>query len=327
MNRFWALMLATAVGSTAFGQGLNVLYSPVRSIKDQNIALQSWGSGTIAETDEVAYEGTASIRVSTRNFFQGGQILFGTPVDLARSYEDKHNLLRLALRVADSSMTFGGGGGAGGPVGDGAGDVGGRVGGGVVPPPGSGGGGPGLAGAGPGGGGQTVSIPALQTVRMIVTTTDGKRSEAYLPIATSSSGERGWRNVAIPLQAITGFSATNKIVQEIAFSGDTTTTMYVGDLRIVNDTTPIRGEVNLQSPLNLALGDEVVFSAIGHGGSSVLRYEWDFDASDGIQVDAEGQSIRRRFRRAGTYTVTLTISDRYGLKAPHSSTIQVIGNP
>jgi hypothetical protein len=97
-------------------------------------------------------------------------------------------------------------------------------------------------------------------------------------------------------------------------------------MRVVNDTTPIRGDVN-QTNLNLALGDEIEFIAHGMGGSSVLKYTWDFDSADGIQVDAEGQVIKRKFRKPGDYTITLTVTDAYGLKAPYSTTIKAKVNP
>ena len=44
-------------------------------------------------------------------------------------------------------------------------------------------------------------------------------------------------------------------------------------------------------------------------GPNALSYSWDFDASDGIQVDATGASPTHVFGAAGTYTVTLTVSD------------------
>ncbi|RYG73938.1 hypothetical protein EON77_11975, partial [bacterium] len=50
-------------------QGAPSLYSPVRSVADQKIRLRSWGSGLISETEEAAYEGTTSLRITSRNFF------------------------------------------------------------------------------------------------------------------------------------------------------------------------------------------------------------------------------------------------------------------
>jgi hypothetical protein len=161
---------------------------------------------------------------------------------------------------------------------------------------------------------------------LIVTTTDGLKSEVYIPADTSTASENGWKTVSVPLQAITGLDRTNKTVQSIAFAANTIATFYIGDLRVIDDSTPIRGEPNTPE-LNLALGDEFTFSATGFGGSSILKYTWDFDDKDGIQVDAEGQSVTRKFRKAGTYNVTLTISDFYGLKPSYSSKIKVVVNP
>ena len=166
----------------------------------------------------------------------------------------------------------------------------------------------------------------MKTMRLIVTTTDGKKSEAYIPVDTSTSTERGWKSVAIPLQAVNGLDRTNKLIREIAFSGDGTSTFFVGDLRIVNDSTPITGEIENQS-FNYYLGQQVTFHAIGSGGSSVLRYSWDFGANNGIAVDATGQTVTRNFRKPGKYHVTLTISDLYGLKPPYTASVDVTVNP
>src|ERR1044072_6398579 len=96
---------------------------PQKNIGDQQISLRGWGSGTIAQTDELAFEGTNSIRVSSRNYFQGGIMTFGAPVHLAKECGEKGNMLRLTFQVPDSKTTMGGDGGApgGGPGGGRAG--------------------------------------------------------------------------------------------------------------------------------------------------------------------------------------------------------------
>ena len=40
-----------------------------------------------------------------------------------------------------------------------------------------------------------------------------------------------------------------------------------------------------------------------------LTYAWDFDAADGITVDAVGVTVSHSYTAAGTYTVTLTVTD------------------
>ena len=176
-------------------------------------------------------------------------------------------------------------------------------------------------------------------MRIIINTTDGMKSEAFVPAATTVSVDRGWKQAGIPLQAIKGFDKTNKIVKTISFSGDVSTAFYLGDIRVVNDRTPIKAETSFKTAL-IGINNELTFSATGYGGSSVLKYTWDFDDADGIQADAEGQVVKYRFRTAsndqknpatlrpnGEFTVTLTVSDTYGLKDPYVTTIKVKVNP
>jgi hypothetical protein len=361
LKRVSIAILAAAIAGSAAAQG-TLIYAPIKAIKEQNIVVKGWGSGTISETDEAAYEGTHSLRIASRNYFQGGIIVFEKPVNLASEYSDKANLLKIVYRSLESGTVQGGGpggagggggkpGGFGGGAGAGAGaGIGGGPGGGPGAGAGPGGGAPGKSGGGgpggPGGGqggppgfgggapgkggggapGGSASASTLANMRVIVTTTDGKKSEAYVPLKTgNTSGERGWSDVSVPLASISGLDRTNKIVSSIAFAPDETATFYIGELRVINDTTPITGEISPKS-LNLGAGQEVRLNARGFGGSSILKYTWDFDDADGIQVDAEGQSVTRKFRKPGTYNITLTIADYFGLKKPYTATMKVVVN-
>jgi hypothetical protein len=311
-----------AAGAIASAQVLpTTLYFSAKSIKDQKITLAGWGSGTIAEADGIALAGTSSIRVSSRNYFQGGVMTLGEPTDLAKKFDDKSNLFRLTFFLEDSGWVYG-----------------------MIDRNQKKSGSNGLIALGKGGGPVrfetgvktdayvTPSIPfkpKIKQIRMIITTTDGKKSEAYIPIGTSQSAANalGWRCLSIPLQAINGFDRTNKVIQAIALSTDTVATMYLGAIDVVTDDTPIRGEINNVTKLNLALDDEVTLTASGEGGSSVLVYNWDFDDTDGIQIDDEGTAIKHKFRKPGKFNVTLTISDKYGLKKPFVTSFPVVVNP
>lgn len=306
-------MAALALMGSALAQ--QKLYDGTRALGDQNIAVEGWGSGIITETTEASYEGSSSLRISTRNFFQGGSIKFNSGVKLTDAYTNRSNLLMFVLRVA-SSPTSGNTSPAGGP-GTGASGGGGQV---------------GDEGGGPGGnprGGQSSSIaqnpPGVDHVRVVITTTDGLRSEAYLDLSDTMLDQRGWRRAGIPLQAISGFDRTNKEIAAISLSADEATTFYVGSIQIVEDSTPIMVEIPM-GDLNIGTGDTVVFRANAQGGATRLIYEWDFDDKDGIQVDAEGRAVRHRFRNPGTYTVTVTVRDAYGLKEPAKRTLTVTVN-
>ena len=338
------ILLASLLSLTGTHQGGDTLYRPGISLKDQSISLRSWGSGICSETEEDAFEGSTSVRVTTRNLFQGGILTWERPVDLAGSFNDKANLLRITFKSLDGTVnSTGGGSGAGkGASGGGPTSAGGA---------GAGGGGSlggfdsggdtGKGGQNKGGGGapSTVTLSTLKMMRIITATTDGKKSEAYIPASTTVSVDRGWKQAGIPLQAIKGFDKTNKIVKNISFSGDVSTAFYLGDIRVINDRTPIRAETTFKTAV-CALNDSLTFSARGYGGSSVLKYSWDFDDADGIQADAEGATVKFRFRTSsndlknpstmrpnGEFTITLTVSDTYGLKEPYVTTIKVKVNP
>ena len=317
-------LLAASMMAAAQGDGTTILYRPGVPLAEQSISVKSWGGGICTETDDTAYEGNKSVRVTTKNFYQGGTMSFGKNVDLATSFDDKNNLLRVTYKSLDAATGSGAGAGPG-AAGPGKG-----------PGFGGAGGGLGAAGGGRGGpGGGAAAGSTLKSIRLIITTTDGKRSEAILQAATSSSNDRGWKQAGIPLQAIKGFQNTNKIVKSVSFAGDVSTAFYVGDIRVINDKTPVRGEPTFRT-LQTEKNVTNVYSAIGFGGSSVLKYTWDFDDADGIQVDAEGQSVRYKYRIAsddpanpgsvrkdGVFVVTLTISDAYGLKEPYSTQLKV----
>lgn len=353
MNTLLALMV---IGSMPQANDAPVLYRPGVALKDQGISVRSWGSGICSETEEDSYEGNSSVRIATKNMYQGGAFVFNKNADLAMAFNKKSNLLRITFRALDSATTGGSsaGAGVGGPSGAGAPTGGGRGGGGGAAgiPTGAGagaqsgptggpagaaigGGGKGGSGGGAAMGGGGGSAPqALKQIRMIITTTDGKRSEAVLPTAFASTVDRGWKQAGIPLQAIKGFDKTNKVVKDIAFSGDVSTAFYIGDIRVLSDMTPIRADISPRT-FSGTTNDTVTFTANGFGGSSILKYQWDFDDTDGIQVDAEGAVVKYRWRipstgaagstpkPKGVYVVTLTVSDLYGLKESYTTTSTV----
>lgn len=319
-----ALLSSTLIAGIAQAQ---TLYISTQDAADQGLQLTRWGNGLISQSDDVAFDGINSLRISTRNFFQGGIISFANPINLGSAFNESSNLLLFNFNVPGSTSVLGSGGPAGGPGGGPAG---------IGRPGGGDGGGGGPAGApaglsGPGGlsgGGQASSTQenVLERVRIVVATSDGKRSEGYLNVDTSAKDARGWFSVGIPLKSIAGFERTNKDVVSVAIAGDATATFYVGGIKILNDQTPVYAEPTVRE-MNLAFGDEVELSAFGSAGATPIKYIWDFDSRDGVDTDAEGQTVKRRFRNPGEFEVTLTAVDIYGLKKPHVTKIKVVVNP
>ncbi|MBL8059527.1 MAG: PKD domain-containing protein [Chthonomonas sp.] len=303
-----------ALAAIASSQAPANLYSPSRTVKDQGISLVGWGSGTIAETDETAYEGASSLRVSTRNYFQGGIMNYAAPVNLAGAFQDSNNLLMFTVRIADASMTMGGGAGGGGDLGSSSMSGGGGGGGAVGRAGGVSGGGDPTSGTGP---------VKLDKIRVILTTSDSKKSEAYLPLSTSSADAKGWIRVGVPLKAIAGFASTNQMVKSVAVSANAPGSVYVGEIRILNDATPIYGEL-LVGDMNIGSGTAVNLTASGQAGASILKYTWSIQSADEPTFSFEGQNIAYRFRKPGTYRVSVTISDTNGLKKPYTTGSAVI---
>lgn len=289
--------------------------------------LEAWGGGGIEETAENAVAGPNALRIRTATFFQGGILRFSKPVSLGSYVNDPENLLAVAVYVMESRTSGGDSGGGGGLTGGGGG--GGLTGGGGSSMGGGRSAGGGLTG---GGGGDTGARRGKQmdNLRMILRTTDGKLSETYVPLGTGGSAVGKWRRIGVPLKSIAGFSKSNMEVEAMAFSGDSPTSFYLGEVRVVRDQTPIQGFISV-TEYNIGINTELTFSASAEAGLSVVEYVWDFDASDGLQVEAIGQAVVHRFRRPSKpdqpIVVTLTIRDVFGLKQPWKGTIAVTVNP
>ncbi|HIE28579.1 TPA: PKD domain-containing protein, partial [Candidatus Poribacteria bacterium] len=56
----------------------------------------------------------------------------------------------------------------------------------------------------------------------------------------------------------------------------------------------------------------------------IAKYSWDFDDKDGIQEDAAGAKVETSYAKAGTYTVTLTVTDTSGNKGEDKGSFTVV---
>jgi hypothetical protein len=144
-----------------------------------------------------------------------------------------------------------------------------------------------------------------------------------MPLAVGKQmGTAGWRIAAIPLRAFQGFGKTNHVVQQIQFSMNSRAIVYLSDMDIVTDPLPIVADVEPHYA-TVKAGDRILLRAEGDAGLTALRFVWDFDARDGLQEDADSQNVGHTFKRTGSYTVTVTVEDRYGLKKPLQKRIAI----
>lgn len=286
------------------------------------IALKSWGSGEAKESEEFIYTGSKSIRVTTQGRYQGARLVLQKPVDLSSLAADPTAYLELIIHLADKDTAntgFRGGypGGMGGPPpGMMAGMMGGRGG-----PGGRGGGGPG----GRGDAAKMVKAKPFANLRVVLVTTEDKRYDLNMPLDDAPRTQQEWRRFAVPVSAVGGGKGMSGAVKEILVFGDSPTNLYVGEIRVMHDDTPIH--VGDLPEHVVPVNEEVTFTASAEAGASPLKYEWTFSAGpDGGQaggVDAEGRTVKHRFRKSGDYTVLLKVSDPYGIKKPATTTTKV----
>jgi PKD repeat protein len=105
------------------------------------------------------------------------------------------------------------------------------------------------------------------------------------------------------------------------FFGDVPDNFYIGDISLVQTDLNIT-DVSAGEEQEIAEGDVADFTGAASGGAG-LKFSWDFDSEDGVHEDAIGKKVSFRYRKAGTYTVTLTVSDPTGVMKPVSKTTVV----
>lgn len=294
--------------------------------------VMAWGGGIIAETGDQSIVGNKSLQVKTTSYFSGGIYELGAPANLTQLSTNKENLFQISVFVvrngaaasgAGSNPPIGGGGaGSGRPPEMGGGQGGGGMTAGGATP---------LSGGTPSAGGTTPSatpstIKQMENLRIVIRTSDGKLSEVIIPLMSANGSTGRWRRLGVPMSNIPGFAKSNKEIVSLGFSGDAPATFYLGEARVVTDQTAIQGQMSV-TEINVGKTQEVTLWANGEAGFSVLRYSWDFDERDGIQDDSTDQVILRKFRQAGDFIITCTISDAFGLKKPWIGKIKVTVNP
>lgn len=297
---------------------------------ESGIGLGSWGSGGAESSKEAILIGNSSIRVTTQGLYQGARLDFRNGVDLAQAFQNPRAYLRMQVRFTGSRASqnvFTGGGGpniAGGPPPDFVGGPGGG------PPPGFGG--------FPGGGVETTRRAAspFNKMRFVLVMGDGSRYELVRPVDVPPTEDPdSYVPLSFPIAAITKKVGAGKpapsgqgaVLKQLAVFGDRPEQFYIGEIGVITDETDITVEP-LEEQIYFA-NQQTLFVADAQGGATSLRYSWDFDASDGIQEDAQGRVAVRVFPRSGDdkglkkYTVTLTVSDHDGLKKPVSTTQEI----
>jgi hypothetical protein len=331
-----ALALILALSSFACAAAEVVIYNGDAETDRGGIALGAWGSGHVAESYEVHYIGPRVLKVLSQGYYQGGVLTFKNPVPLeAFAFEPDSYLEFLVkpavvLRQTQPQAAPTTGASTRQPA---AGASTRPTRGGMMPGGAARRGGAGTAARQPGTP-QTGKKPAeadtgkpaflLRSFRVMLITDKGQMMVDGWPIRNSVLTGGGWRRIAVPLSAFkspAGEQAT--LLKGLRLFADRADIFYIGQIRLMVDTTPLRAKVTAK-PARAEAGSAVAFQAAVDAGNASTLISWDFDASDGIQVQAQGAKVEWRYEKIGEYVVTCTVSDIYGTKEAVSETAKIV---
>lgn len=275
------------------------------AVSQAGIQLSSWGSGTARESTSEAFIGSRSIEVVTGSLFSGATITFNQPVEIADPTAfSQYDYLELMIKfkttvpLGISQPT---------PVPTWA-----NV---FKPLP-----------------GDYVGfffddlpqVPRMRNLRVVMLSDTGKSVSHTGVVTPKTIDDEGWVSVALPLAAFgLNQSSGGFKLRQMKISGDYSDTFWIGQIRVIKDDTPIFVS-NIEFSMDVVSAyDLVVLKGEAEAGRTSLLYSWDFNADDGIQEDATGQLVEVLYKKAGTYTITLTAKDPDGIKQPVSRTAEI----
>lgn len=252
------------------------------------ISLGSWGSGGAAKSQEQRLEGAWSIKLTTQGLYSGGKIEFAQPPALV-SGNDAHRYLQFSFMFRETEI-----------VNPAAGtevtwaDI------------------------------EPYQKPKASKMRFVFVSDAGASVEVQEPTGAIDPDD-GWMRLAVPVTKLKASPAATEfrlkrllVFTDVPCSGMTSsgqdTSLYLGAMRLMTDTAPIK--VDPIDERTVAIMDPQYFAATADGGVSSLKYSWDFDETNGIQTDSTDRIARTVYSKGGVYTVTLTVSDADGIKAP-----------
>ena len=113
------------------------------------------------------------------------------------------------------------------------------------------------------------------------------------------------------------YNVTLRVTDDFGATGTDTTTATIA----LNQAPT----ADANGPYTGSTAAPVIFDGTGSSDpdGTIVSYAWDFDASDGIQLDGSGPTPSHTYAADGTYTVTLTVTDNYGATATATATAQI----
>ena len=252
------------------------------------IRLESWGSGYISETTGAHYIGPQVLRVLSQGYYQAAILGFKDPAPLKDFLGNPNAYLEMWLKPSIVTTS-----------------------------------------AATGSPNSSLSGKAnfiMSRLRVILLTDKGEMIADVWPINAGNLAPGAWKKVTIPLAAFKAVQVEPAtMLQGMQISADRADVFYIGQIRLLTDDIPIKLQIVADPPRPLT-GNRVTFKANIDAGAAAALISWDFDAEDGLQVQAQGDTVEWIYQEAGTYVVTATATDVYGAKVPASATTMIMVN-
>ncbi len=248
----------------------------------QGMSLGGWGSGGAVKTQEQRLEGAWGIKLTSQGLYSGGKIDFGQPITLFADGGHANRYLQFTFLFIGANDKV------------------------LVNPAAS-----------------TEYTwtdvepywkPKANKIRFVFVSDTGATVEVAEPTGAIDPDDN-WMRLAVPMSKLKGKEDAKEFrVKRLMIFADTPVTFYLGSMKLVTDTEPIK--VDPIDPRTVAIMDPQYFVASAKGGVSSLTYSWDYDNSNGIQSECADRIAKTVYTKGGDYTVTLTVSDADGIKAP-----------
>lgn len=163
----------------------------------------------------------------------------------------------------------------------------------------------------------TVNLPKMANLRVTFFTQQGIATldipaEKFYPQTEINAT---WRRIAIPLNSFIGTKLPAGNLERLLISADSPTDFLLGRIAFVRDVSPL--QLRIAALPNQVRAQEAI-SFFAHVEADLTPYiiSWDFGTHEQASIDASGESATFQYPKSGTYTVTATVTDRYGIKEP-----------
>ncbi len=324
-----AVLLCLASSALVADQILHVFDGTTDAVR-----LGAWGSGEIKLDKGQTFADHQTLAVVTGGYHEGGRLDLKQPVDFTPFITDPiQTQLIIVVKAQKPEQPYGGYGlPGGGPMMPG------------MPP------GPGPAGPGapmppmPPGGGMPLGVGAemlpgwprpgttavsqpvepIDRIRVVLVTDKGQLSSGDLLLNPNLAFEDDWLRISAVLS---DFACPEDLqgatLQRVVITGNREGTVYVGEVKIVQEDTPLVAEIQGPDVCSVSHEQSVQFTAKPQHEGVKASYQWDFDDLDGLGIDAYGEVVNHQFPEPGYYVVTLRVTDPNGQLQPRMDTVRV----